>query len=426
MGNKVDLEPRAIPQKRAQAWVEGNDGEIATHYIETSAKDNINVTELFRLVAEQIVKQKSSAGVQATPYHRRLRQAPESRPRRPAMDPEAKTQLRDEGLALFERLREVDTAINAVMGALRSVAVAAGDYVRHVEEAIDQVDARAEEEDKREAFDRQRHEEEEEERAAAAAVATDLPPIRPSNIEPEDDTYLYARGGAYLEPDDATLAREDAEDEETLAIWEASVPVGPSGYREYGQVPPHPELNRARRERERWDAEAAARAAAIDRGQTSTPGEPLAIVIQADDTGYPNLMRFHEEGFPVYRARPDELGATRGAIYYLVAVPPGTTSLSGALDTTSWFDVRQKADEALRKMITIVLTTDETQSFDTTVPLEDLLGKEFAQFRPVVTLYYHHGVHGAPGAWGDEAMNTQAFDALSSLTYGSQHMRSRR
>jgi len=49
IGNKIDLENRAVTQKRAQAWCQNN-GNIP--YFETSAKESINVDQAFQAIAK--------------------------------------------------------------------------------------------------------------------------------------------------------------------------------------------------------------------------------------------------------------------------------------------------------------------------------------------------------------------------------------
>jgi len=57
IGNKIDLENRAVTQKRAQAWCQAN-GNIP--YFETSAKEAINVAQAFQTIAKNALANDSS------------------------------------------------------------------------------------------------------------------------------------------------------------------------------------------------------------------------------------------------------------------------------------------------------------------------------------------------------------------------------
>jgi len=57
IGNKIDLENRAITQKRAQGWCQAN-GNIP--YFETSAKEAINVDQAFQTIAKNALQQEQS------------------------------------------------------------------------------------------------------------------------------------------------------------------------------------------------------------------------------------------------------------------------------------------------------------------------------------------------------------------------------
>jgi len=57
LGNKIDLENRAVTQKRAQAWCQSN-GNIP--YFETSAKEAINVDQAFQTIAKNALQQEST------------------------------------------------------------------------------------------------------------------------------------------------------------------------------------------------------------------------------------------------------------------------------------------------------------------------------------------------------------------------------
>jgi Ras-related protein Rab-7A len=57
IGNKIDLENRAVTQKRAQAWCQAN-GNIP--YFETSAKEAINVAQAFQTIAKNALANDNS------------------------------------------------------------------------------------------------------------------------------------------------------------------------------------------------------------------------------------------------------------------------------------------------------------------------------------------------------------------------------
>lgn len=54
IGNKIDLENRAVTSKRAQAWCQAN-GNMP--YFETSAKEAINVDQAFQTIARNALAQ---------------------------------------------------------------------------------------------------------------------------------------------------------------------------------------------------------------------------------------------------------------------------------------------------------------------------------------------------------------------------------
>eukprot|EP00730_Choanoeca_flexa_P002673 TRINITY_DN11126_c0_g2_i2.p1 TRINITY_DN11126_c0_g2~~TRINITY_DN11126_c0_g2_i2.p1 ORF type:complete len:206 (+),score=40.30 TRINITY_DN11126_c0_g2_i2:1100-1717(+) len=54
LGNKIDLENRAISQKRAMTWCQSKGG---IPYFETSAKDAINVEQAFQTIAKNALQQ---------------------------------------------------------------------------------------------------------------------------------------------------------------------------------------------------------------------------------------------------------------------------------------------------------------------------------------------------------------------------------
>ena len=53
LGNKVDLDNRAVPTRRAQAWCDSNNN---IPYFETSAKDAINVEQAFEAIARKALQ----------------------------------------------------------------------------------------------------------------------------------------------------------------------------------------------------------------------------------------------------------------------------------------------------------------------------------------------------------------------------------
>ena len=58
LGNKVDLENRGVPARRAQAWCDSNN----TPYFETSAKEGINVEQAFEAIARNALEQEEPEG----------------------------------------------------------------------------------------------------------------------------------------------------------------------------------------------------------------------------------------------------------------------------------------------------------------------------------------------------------------------------
>ena len=60
LGNKVDLDGRAVPQKRALAWCQAK-GNIP--YFEISAKEAINVEPAFQVIARNALKQESEEDI---------------------------------------------------------------------------------------------------------------------------------------------------------------------------------------------------------------------------------------------------------------------------------------------------------------------------------------------------------------------------
>ncbi|CAH1118376.1 unnamed protein product [Phaedon cochleariae] len=58
LGNKFDLEPRAISSKRAQQWCQSKNN---IPYFETSAKDGLNVEQAFMTIAKNALAQQNSA-----------------------------------------------------------------------------------------------------------------------------------------------------------------------------------------------------------------------------------------------------------------------------------------------------------------------------------------------------------------------------
>lgn len=53
LGNKVDLDNRAVPTRRAQTWCDSNNN---IPYFETSAKDAINVDQAFEAIARRALQ----------------------------------------------------------------------------------------------------------------------------------------------------------------------------------------------------------------------------------------------------------------------------------------------------------------------------------------------------------------------------------
>jgi len=60
LGNQVDIDARAVPQKRALAWCQAK-GNIP--YFETSAKEAINVEQAFQVIARNALKQESEEDI---------------------------------------------------------------------------------------------------------------------------------------------------------------------------------------------------------------------------------------------------------------------------------------------------------------------------------------------------------------------------
>lgn len=60
IGNKIDLDNRAVPVKRVQAWCHGK-GDIP--YFETSAKEAINVEQAFQTVAKNALAQETEGEI---------------------------------------------------------------------------------------------------------------------------------------------------------------------------------------------------------------------------------------------------------------------------------------------------------------------------------------------------------------------------
>ncbi|XP_055338346.1 ras-related protein rab7-like [Paramacrobiotus metropolitanus] len=58
LGNKIDLDTRAVTTARAQSWCQSK-GNIP--YFETSAKENINVEQAFQTIARNALAQESEA-----------------------------------------------------------------------------------------------------------------------------------------------------------------------------------------------------------------------------------------------------------------------------------------------------------------------------------------------------------------------------
>ncbi|KAI6657449.1 Ras-related protein Rab-7a [Oopsacas minuta] len=59
LGNKVDLDTRGVPIRRAQAWC---DSKNNTPYFETSAKEAINVEQAFEAIARNALEQEEANG----------------------------------------------------------------------------------------------------------------------------------------------------------------------------------------------------------------------------------------------------------------------------------------------------------------------------------------------------------------------------
>lgn len=60
LGNKIDLENRAVSRKRAETWCESKN---KIPYFETSAKESINVEQAFQTIARNALKQESEAEI---------------------------------------------------------------------------------------------------------------------------------------------------------------------------------------------------------------------------------------------------------------------------------------------------------------------------------------------------------------------------
>jgi len=60
LGNKIDMENRAVTAKRAQQWCESKN---RTPYFETSAKEAINVEQAFQTIARNALQQESETEV---------------------------------------------------------------------------------------------------------------------------------------------------------------------------------------------------------------------------------------------------------------------------------------------------------------------------------------------------------------------------
>ena len=54
LGNKVDMENRAVPQKKAITWCQSKNN---IPYFETSAKEAVNVEDAFQTIAKNALKQ---------------------------------------------------------------------------------------------------------------------------------------------------------------------------------------------------------------------------------------------------------------------------------------------------------------------------------------------------------------------------------
>jgi Ras-related protein Rab-7A len=60
LGNKIDMENRAISQRRAEMWCKSKND---IPYFETSAKEAINVEQAFQTIAKNALKQETEADV---------------------------------------------------------------------------------------------------------------------------------------------------------------------------------------------------------------------------------------------------------------------------------------------------------------------------------------------------------------------------
>ena len=60
LGNKIDVDSRVVAQKRALAWCQAK-GNIP--YLETSAKEAINVEQAFQVIARNALKQESEEDI---------------------------------------------------------------------------------------------------------------------------------------------------------------------------------------------------------------------------------------------------------------------------------------------------------------------------------------------------------------------------
>jgi len=58
LGNKIDMESRAISQKRAMSWCQ-NKANVPIPYFETSAKEAINVEQAFQTIAKNALQQEA-------------------------------------------------------------------------------------------------------------------------------------------------------------------------------------------------------------------------------------------------------------------------------------------------------------------------------------------------------------------------------
>jgi len=64
IGNKIDLENRAVSTKRAQGWCASKNN---IPYFETSAKDAINVEQAFQVVAKKGLEQEQNCNIFSDP-----------------------------------------------------------------------------------------------------------------------------------------------------------------------------------------------------------------------------------------------------------------------------------------------------------------------------------------------------------------------